>query len=88
MSLTLETPTPNDNAPNATSPVLPREGFVRLKQILKVLPISHTQLWRMVKDGRFPAPIKLSPQVTVWEANAVRKYIDNCLAQQKDAAKC
>ena len=37
---------------------LPDEGFVRLPQILQVLPIGKTSWWEGVKKGRYPTPVK------------------------------
>jgi len=41
-----------------------------------VLDISLSTLWRYVKDGRFPSPIRLSPGVVVWKVGDVRKWIN------------
>lgn len=32
------------------------------------LPISSPTLWRWVRAGTFPAPVKLSPGVTAWRS--------------------
>ena len=45
---------------------LPSEGFVRLRDILRVLPLSKSSWWAGVKSGRFPPPRKLGPNTTVW----------------------
>ncbi len=52
-----------------TSPTgQPFTGFLREKQLrqLGFAPFARSTLWRRVKDGTFPAPIKLSERVTVW----------------------
>lgn len=50
----------------------PETGFVRLRQILTVIPISKSHWWSGVKTGRFPAPQKLGPRTTVWRAEEIR----------------
>lgn len=56
---------------------LPETGFVRLAQIIPdIIPVSRTQIWRWVREKRFPAPVKLSAQVTVWRAEEVRAWIE------------
>lgn len=53
----------------------PETGFVRLKQIIAPygpIPVSKSTWWAGCKDGRFPAPHKLSPGVTVWRAEEIR----------------
>ena len=59
------------------SSALPAEGFVRIPQILQVLPISRSGFWAKVKAGEFPAPVKLSPRVTAWPVGAVRAYLES-----------
>ncbi len=39
------------------------------------LPFSAPTLWRKVKAGTFPKPIKLSERVTAWQVGAVRAWI-------------
>lgn len=55
---------------------LPETGYVRQSQLIPyVLPISSATLWRKVKAGTFPAPVKLSTRVTAWRVEAVREYL-------------
>jgi prophage regulatory protein len=62
---------------------IPSAGYLRQAQIVgPILPIGATTLWRWVKEGKFPKPIKLSPRVTVWRSEDVRAW----LQQQKVAA--
>ena len=46
-----------------------RTGFVRLADILAPagpLPISKSTWWQGVKQGRYPAAVKLGPRITAW----------------------
>lgn len=68
---------------NKFGATLPREGFVRLSQILgpgNPLPISKSTWWEGVKKGRFPKPVKLGPNVTAWRAQDIRKLLDELAA--------
>lgn len=53
----------------------PKKGFVRAKTILAHLPISEVTLYAWIKKGKFPKPIKLGARTSVWEAEVVRKWI-------------
>lgn len=56
---------------------LPEVGFIRQAQLVPaIVPFSAATLWRKVKDGTFPAPVKLSPRVTAWEASKIRAWIE------------
>lgn len=37
---------------------LPQSGYVRLKDILAVVPISKSSWWLGIREGRFPRPTK------------------------------
>ena len=59
--------------------VLPATGYVREKQLIGggILPFSAKTLWRKVKDGTFPAPVKLSERITAWKVETVREWLDS-----------
>jgi prophage regulatory protein len=59
---------------------LPETGFVRLPQILRVIPLGKTSWWKGVKSGRFPKPVKLSPRCTAWRAEDIRALISTLSA--------
>ncbi len=55
---------------------LPSIGFVRKTTILPMLGFSATTLWRRVKQGTFPQPVKLSERVTAWRVEDIRAWMD------------
>lgn len=63
-------------AMNVTRPTLPETGFVRLPQILALIPISRSAWWAGIKDGKFPQGIKLGSKTTVWRAEDIRALIN------------
>ncbi|WP_437186542.1 helix-turn-helix transcriptional regulator [Planctomicrobium sp. SH668] len=54
---------------------IPETGFVRLTQVLSVIPLGKTCWWEGVKSGRFPKPVKLSARCTAWRAEDIRELI-------------
>lgn len=54
---------------------LPETGFVRQRQVLVLVPVSKSTLWRRVRSKSFPAPVKLSAHVTAWRAEDIRRWI-------------
>ena len=52
------------------------KGFMRLKQILEIIPFGKTTIWHKVKTGEFPKPVKLSERVTAWRASDIEDYIE------------
>jgi prophage regulatory protein len=62
---------------------IPETGFLRLSQVLSVIPLGKTCWWEGVKSGRFPKPVKLSPRCIAWRAEDIRKLIED-LSEQSE----
>jgi len=58
------------------APSIPHTGFLRLDQVLQLIPISQSSWYSGIKNGRFPQPIKLGPRTTAYRAEDIRKLID------------
>ncbi len=55
---------------------LPAMGYVRQAQLIPdIAPFSSATLWREVKSGSFPAPVKLSQRVTAWRVEDIRDWM-------------
>lgn len=54
---------------------LPEEGFVRLEQVLEVIPVSRSTWFRGIDEGRFPAPVKLGARASAWRVDDIRKLM-------------
>jgi predicted DNA-binding transcriptional regulator AlpA len=55
---------------------IPETGYMRLKAVLAVYPVSAATWWRGVKVGRFPQPVKLGPNTTAWRAEDIRALLE------------
>jgi predicted DNA-binding transcriptional regulator AlpA len=57
--------------------VLPATGFMRQSQLIPaIFPFSPATLWRKVKEGTFPKPIKLAPRITAWRVEDIRDLLN------------
>ena len=56
---------------------LPPQGMSRASQLLPFLPFGSSTLWAWSRDGRFPAPIKLSPTMTAWRNADVIEWLES-----------
>ena len=54
---------------------LPQEGFVRLPQVLQIIPVGKSTWWAGIKSGRFPQGVKLSPRTTAWRVEDIRQLV-------------
>ncbi|WP_421825920.1 helix-turn-helix transcriptional regulator [Larkinella sp.] len=51
-------------------------GFLRLEQVLQLIPVSKATWWNGCKSGRFPPPFKLAPRITAWKASDIHQWIE------------
>lgn len=68
----------------ATQQSTPQQ-FYRLPHLKQRLGVSGSSLWAWVKNGTFPAPIKLSPNCTAWTAESVEKWAADRIAASRKA---
>jgi len=55
---------------------LPEVGYLRLSQILNILPISKSAWWEGCRSGLYPKPVKLGPRTTAWRVEDIRKLME------------
>lgn len=65
------------NMANTVQPaaLLPAEGYVRLPQVLAVIPVCKSTWWNGCKSGKYPKPVKLGPRTTAWRVEDIRAMI-------------
>ena len=56
--------------------IIPATGFLRLPQVLALVPVGKSSWWEGCKSGRYPKPVKLGPRTTVWRAEDIRAFIE------------
>lgn len=54
----------------------PPTGYLRLPQVLKILPISKSKLYELVASGEIPPPIKPSGRISLWRAADIIAFIE------------
>ncbi len=52
------------------------QGFLRLPQVLKLIPVSKATWWNGCKSGRFPKPYKIAPHITAWKTSDIQQWLD------------
>lgn len=69
-------------------PNIPTSGFLRLPQILAIIPISKSAWWEGCRTGRYPKPVKLGPRTTVWRVEDITAFINQIsgrVSEQQEA---
>ncbi len=69
-----ETHIPTDGllSPAATPPL---ERLIGRKEVLILIGISNATLWRWIKAGRFPAPMKIGKKKVAWRSSVLAHWI-------------
>ena len=75
MSKEIETRTPRARRPRTPSQLAGALRVWREREVLDLLGIGRTTLWRWVSTGNFPAPIRLGPAAKGWTEAAIKGYL-------------
>lgn len=59
-----------------TPPALPETGFLRLRDVLRLIPVGKTRWYKGVRSGEFPRPIAYGPRAKFYRVEDVRALID------------
>lgn len=59
-------------------------GFMRLSQILKLIPVSKPTWWNGCKTGQFPKPYKLGPRITAWKTSDIYQCLEQFKPSRQD----
>jgi len=51
------------------------QQYIRDKDVAKITSLSRASVWRLSKEGKLPAPIKLSERTTVWRLSDIEAFI-------------
>lgn len=54
--------------------------FLRLPEVRARVGLSRSQIYRLIQAGDFPAPLKLSRQVSVWPDQDINRWQLDTLA--------
>lgn len=71
-------------SPYNDSPALQRT-LLRLRDVCSATGLSRSAIYRLVRDGRFPQPVRLTSQVSAFSSKEIQGWIDSRIAE-RDAA--
>jgi len=58
--------------------------FFREAELRKSLGISHSTIWRWVRAGRFPKPVRIGQAAIAWPADEILRWIESKKAERED----
>jgi len=60
-----------------TNKKLPATGFLRLPQVLELIPIGKSSWWEGVKSGKYPKQVKLGERTAAWRVEDILELIES-----------
>ena len=57
--------------------------FLRLPQVLALIPVSKSTWWDGCKKGRYPKPVKIGPNSTAWKAEDITELMQRFASSGK-----
>ncbi len=52
------------------------DRLLSTKQVVECIGFSRVYIWRLVKENRFPAPIKIGKTRNAWRESEIQGWID------------
>jgi prophage regulatory protein len=62
------------------------DNILRLPAVQQRVGLSRSQIYELVRQGRFPPPVKLSERASGWSELSVSHWVDAKLSQAAKAA--
>ena len=51
--------------------------LIRRRDVLHLTSLSQSSLYRLMKESRFPRPVRISPRCVAWKSEEVEDWIDH-----------
>ena len=51
--------------------------LMRLPEVVRLCGISRSQLYRMVRSGEFPAPVRISRRAVAWREKEILAWLED-----------
>jgi prophage regulatory protein len=59
----------------STETTLPRRT-IRIRMVSEKTGLAVSSIWRLAREGQFPAPFRLSPGCTAWFEHEIDAWLD------------
>lgn len=60
-----------------TQTVIENLKMLRDKEVADIFGISRSSVWRLAKEGRIPAPIKIGSSAARWRSSDIQNFLQN-----------
>ncbi|MDE2842365.1 MAG: AlpA family phage regulatory protein [Chloroflexota bacterium] len=53
--------------------------MLRIADVLEVVGVSRSTLYKMIADGRFPRPMRVGQRAARWRQSDIQRWMDSLL---------
>lgn len=61
----------------------PTDRILRLPEVEKIVNLKRTAIYRAIKSGTFPAPVRLSVRAVGWKLSDIKSWLNNLKTSQE-----
>ncbi|AVC42618.1 helix-turn-helix transcriptional regulator [Achromobacter ruhlandii] len=51
------------------------ESFLRIRDVLAIIPVSRATWYVGIQAGRYPTPVKLGPRASAWRRSDIDRLV-------------
>ena len=66
---------------HSARPVVPRDRFLRLAEVEAVAGCKKSTIYKLIKEGKFPAGVRITSRMVVWPESAVLTWVQDQIKQ-------
>lgn len=63
------------------------DRLMKLPEVCETVGLKKGGLYKAIREGRFPSPIKLGKRAVAWPESAIQGWIQERIAEAKKARK-
>lgn len=56
--------------------------LIRLPEVRGRVGLQTTQIYDLINEKRFPAPVPIGPRAVAWVESEVDRWIDDCISER------
>ena len=64
---------------------IPEMGFLSLAVVLGLIPVGKSTWWAGIREGRYPAPVRISRHRVAWRAGDILSLVERLGAEGEGA---
>lgn len=58
--------------------------FIRLPEVKRSVSISRSEIYRRMRAGEFPRPVKIGVRAVAWTRSSIQSWIDARIRESRD----